>query len=332
MIFFYSWQSDHRATKQFIETCLQQAIEQLNEKIELQESERPSEDLKIKLDRDTLGVPGIPEITTTIFNKIENCDVFIADVSFVGKGIGKAERLLPNPNVLIELGYAIGKIGHERILLLMDTRYGKPEGNIPFDLAHRRHPVKFSTDVADKEAQQNNLIKELVRILSLYQKRAPLIQVVLDVELVYSYLGISGSEYDPKERSFQYEVFATNKSHQKIEDYKVHVLFPELIWVKESLNFVFNKGRPTHICFEEKGEPLYPGERVRVAKVYGSVASNIIAHRKALLELNITVELYADGIPKQIASIPMSNFDPFKLMDITVDDIETNRTYRTFSL
>jgi len=44
--------------------------------------------------------------------KIDVADVFVADVSIVG---GSIERPAPNPNVLIELGYALCSLkeGHQ---------------------------------------------------------------------------------------------------------------------------------------------------------------------------------------------------------------------------
>lgn len=38
------------------------------------------------LDRDTHGIPGAPDISTTIFDKIERCTAMVADVTIVGHG------------------------------------------------------------------------------------------------------------------------------------------------------------------------------------------------------------------------------------------------------
>jgi hypothetical protein len=59
-------------------------------------------------------------------------------VTFVGKG--EKGRSIPNPNILIELGYAVAKKGWERIICVMNQQYGGPS-KLPFDLQHRRWPI-----------------------------------------------------------------------------------------------------------------------------------------------------------------------------------------------
>jgi hypothetical protein len=55
------------------------------------------------VDRDTKGIPGAPDIATTIFDKIDKASVFVGDVSIVHPPRSKGRRS-PNPNVLLELG------------------------------------------------------------------------------------------------------------------------------------------------------------------------------------------------------------------------------------
>ena len=63
--------------------------------------------------------------------------MFVADLTFIGKtaqaDANKPDKLLPNPNVLLELGYATAKIGWERVVLVLNTAYGDPD-NPMFDL------------------------------------------------------------------------------------------------------------------------------------------------------------------------------------------------------
>lgn len=65
------------------------------------------------IDRDTVGVSGSPDIGQTIFQKIDKAAVFVADVSIINAGSDE-DRQTPNPNVLIELGYAMRAIGPAR--------------------------------------------------------------------------------------------------------------------------------------------------------------------------------------------------------------------------
>src|SRR6185503_1535671 len=87
------------------------------------------------IDRDTVGVPGSPDIATTILQKIEKAAVFVCDVSFINQGTDA--RQTPNPNVLLELGYALKALGPNRVVMVLNTNFGGPE-LLPFDLRMRR--------------------------------------------------------------------------------------------------------------------------------------------------------------------------------------------------
>lgn len=106
---FFSWQSDlpNSETRGLIQSSIDSAVRGLRDTV------------FVEADRDTKGVYGSPDIVQTIFKKIDECDVFIADVSAVSvynpldKDGNPTERIKasPNPNVLLELGYAIQSIG-----------------------------------------------------------------------------------------------------------------------------------------------------------------------------------------------------------------------------
>jgi hypothetical protein len=127
-IVFYSWQSDlpNSCNRGFIQEALENAAGAI----------AADETVAVEpvVDRDTQGVPGAPDISTTIFAKITAADIFVADVSIVARD---TSRVTPNPNVLIELGYALKALGHERVILVFNREYGKIE-ELPFDLRTRR--------------------------------------------------------------------------------------------------------------------------------------------------------------------------------------------------
>src|SRR5436190_732000 len=77
-VVFYAWQSDSpkNDNRNFIESALESALTALKKAGEIQASPR--------LDKDTAGVTGIPDIANTIFSKIRTADAFVADISFVG--------------------------------------------------------------------------------------------------------------------------------------------------------------------------------------------------------------------------------------------------------
>src|SRR5207302_9978988 len=95
----------------FIHTALEAATKTLREDGSVQ--------VDPVVDRDTAGVPGSPDISSTIFGKIEQALIFVCDVSIINQGKGE-RRLTPNPNVLIELGYALRALGPHRIIMAMN--------------------------------------------------------------------------------------------------------------------------------------------------------------------------------------------------------------------
>ena len=122
---FYSWQSDLLGSnaKNFIRDCIDEAIDLAQE----------SEAIEAVRDEATTGTTGSPNIVTTLFSKIDDCDLFIADLSLCFTGDQRNEMKSPNPNVLFELGYAVKAIGWERVICLCNIDYGD---KYPFDIAH----------------------------------------------------------------------------------------------------------------------------------------------------------------------------------------------------
>lgn len=133
---FYSWQSDlpSQTNEQFIEVALKNVAQKLEDDSAL--------DVIPIFDRDIANVPGSPEIARTILAKIEQSDIFVADVSIINKRQlrnntkTKKIRPTPNPNVLVELGFALKSLGPDKIVLVNNLAFGKHE-ELPFDFRHR---------------------------------------------------------------------------------------------------------------------------------------------------------------------------------------------------
>jgi hypothetical protein len=167
---FYSWQSDSpkETNRNFIESVLRKAIERLGRDVELQESLR---DEQVVLDKDTKGVPGTPPIVDTILNKISNCSVFVPDLTFVGHT--NAGRLIPNPNVLIEYGWALKVLGHTSIVPLMNSAFGEPNADtLPFDMRHLRHPTTYHLQTSDDPETKSRIKRDLVDQMTEHIKSA----------------------------------------------------------------------------------------------------------------------------------------------------------------
>lgn len=155
---FYSWQSDSpaKANRYFIQTALERAVKAL--------ASKDSIAIEPVVDRDTRNVAGAPKISETIFAKIERAAIFVADVSIVGKTSGKTARnrkALPNPNVLVELGYALKVLQDKRLVLIANTAFGRIE-DLPFDLLGRRTlPYALSEKDLDQNAESGRVRKQV---------------------------------------------------------------------------------------------------------------------------------------------------------------------------
>src|SRR4051812_2236979 len=124
---FYSWQSDlpNNTNRTFIEDALGKAVKAI----------RNDDSIKVEvaIDMDTQAVPGAPDVANTILDKIVRADIVVCDVSIVNPNThysegaqpkeGAAPRLMPNPNVMLELGYALAVKGGLRVILVQNTAF-----------------------------------------------------------------------------------------------------------------------------------------------------------------------------------------------------------------
>jgi hypothetical protein len=154
---FWSWQSDIRANcnRTIIRKAIESAMAKVVKKIEI---DPMIQDYNIY--ESAVGVSGTPSITDAIISRINNCNIFIADLTLVGK-INK-NKMTPNPNVLIEMGYAAAKIGWNSIITIMNTHFGK-SNELPFDLQNRRFPISYrsSPDESNRSKIKEELTKEV---------------------------------------------------------------------------------------------------------------------------------------------------------------------------
>lgn len=134
---FYAWQNDrpNNLCRGLIRHALDQAKDQLNDELEIEDAVR-----EVEIDQDTQGVAGSPSIAETILEKIRNCDAFVPDLTFIPTGEGM--RATPNPNVLIEYGYALHALSDQRIIGVFNGAFGAPS-DLPFDLRHKRWPIRY---------------------------------------------------------------------------------------------------------------------------------------------------------------------------------------------
>jgi hypothetical protein len=157
---FYSWQEDinPKINKYYLKDCIEKAIKEINK----------NNKFNISLDRDTYRVSGSPDIIDEILKKISNSDIFIADISIINKNkfkVFKQRKMTPNPNVLFELGFAVSKLGWNRIICLTNLEFGKIE-NLPFDIRKNRvtkfkNSAKNHSSPNSKNQSKSQLIETL---------------------------------------------------------------------------------------------------------------------------------------------------------------------------
>jgi hypothetical protein len=155
MRIFWSWQSDtyQPSGRHLVRAALEAAAVQLGDSSDLDDAERPT------IDSDTSDVPGSPPIAETVLRKIRECAVFVTDVTPVGQTTGG--KKLANPNVMIELGYALAQLGPERIVLVMNQAEGASLRALPFDLRHWRGPLTYSLSRTAEEDQRSAVLGSL---------------------------------------------------------------------------------------------------------------------------------------------------------------------------
>ena len=148
---FFSWQSDTATLtgRNLIDRALERAIGILAADADIDPADR-----ELAIDRDSAGVPGSPPLVETIFTKIDRAAVFLSDLTYVAS---RADgRLMPNPNVLIEHGWALKALSWRRVISVMNTAAGHPQEHaLPFDLQHFRRPILFECpEDAGEEARR----------------------------------------------------------------------------------------------------------------------------------------------------------------------------------
>lgn len=147
--------------RHFLKSCLEEATSRAGEELGLEDAERP------EVDHDTKGKPGMADIATTVLNKISESALFVADLTPIGRSDG--EKALPNPNVLIELGWAMAKLGPERIIGIFNTADGWRVEDMPFDVRHRRlmpYNLPDGAGKATREAVRKKLVQELTEAIA----------------------------------------------------------------------------------------------------------------------------------------------------------------------
>ncbi len=169
---FNSWQSDTPHNNKGIRAALREASNRLESQIA---------GLHIKIDEATSNQVGTLHIPSSILQNISNADIFIADLTTVGETFNKQKKL-QNPNVLIELGYAISQLGWDRIILVFNKEIGEFK-DLPFDIEKRSCLDFRISSVEDKNGiglLRESLIARIKSIIEANPVRPSKVIEVLD--------------------------------------------------------------------------------------------------------------------------------------------------------
>jgi hypothetical protein len=287
---FYSWQSDtpNATNRSFILKALEDAAQEI----------ASDDSVKVEpvVDRDTLDVAGSPDIGATILAKIKSSDVIVADVTIINSG--SAGRLTPNPNVMVEVGYALAVHTESRLILINNLAFGRPE-NLPFDLRQKRTlNYRSAIEAPERVSERRNLQASLRGA----------------IEAVLTQNGVASRREYPCQLSMRYqverqtqelheyvlEIRFENMTARRIDDWHIDVEMPTPLlkrpeshsgYVRDRSNDGFTLIRVTHESF---GGALFPGDS-RLMKISYQMNQRLFNYRSQLFEQLITARAYAEG-------------------------------------
>lgn len=152
---FFSWQSDVPENSDILRSFIKDSIKNLE----------TTHHVNVLYDEASRSVVGSQKVEEVILEKIRACDVFIADITPITRieteeGEKNRIKLLPNPNVAFELGYAMHCLPMEQVLIVLPS--GIPHDQLPFDFNHNR--------LIDFDEQTNPMDEEIEKSLAFCMK------------------------------------------------------------------------------------------------------------------------------------------------------------------
>ena len=285
---FYSWQSDtpNAANRSLILRALEDAAKDI--------AGDASINIEPVVDRDTQNVAGSPDIGRTILDKIEKADVVVADVTIINTGADG--RLTPNPNVLVEVGYALAVHTESRLILVENLAFGSPE-QLPFDLRQKR-VLKYSSDAdATERASERRKLQSMLRdaITAVISQHGVISRSEYPVELSMGYRAETqtGSLHE-----YILEVALRNTGTKRIAEWHIDVEVPtpllrEVVAITKIRDRSDNRRSLFRVTQEGFG-PIYPGD-VKQIRVSYQMNQPLFDREEELFLQLITARAYAEN-------------------------------------
>ena len=286
---FLSWQSDTDSAtgRALLENALRRAVGSVA--IDATFPFRPV------VDQDTRGVPGAPAMVAAILGKIDASSVLVADVTLTFQR-ASGGRKAPNPNVLIELGYALRRLGAERVLLIMDTAHGPPE-QLPFDLRGNRVITYDSTSASaatiesSVESSFEDGIRTILQTVGPPRDIAPPVQL----RLRYTRERIEGDRHD-----YRLHVEVLNNGTTVLSDWALDLRFPrELLDPHKSYPIVQQPSSDRRVLIRrvqrEHSGPIFPGQPFEIIGIDYIMTHALYDVRDRLFPMKVEASFYASG-------------------------------------
>ena len=216
---FFSWQSDVPENSDFLRSFIKTSIKNL---------ETPH-NVNVLYDEASRSVVGSQKVEEVILEKIRACDVFIADITPITRietkeGEKKRIKLLPNPNVAFELGYAMHCLPMEQVLIVMPT--GISHGQLPFDFNHNR--------LIEFDEQTNPMDEEIEKSLAFCMKtRTSLIDVIVA---------------NPEDKILRPQYKQTKFVAERLKHYDIGSPFASIKQIQETMSQVASPFRQVNIA------------------------------------------------------------------------------------
>lgn len=200
---FFSWQSDIAYIKTNISDKIKNAIREFNQE---------QTDYEVVYTTDNRGDAQHDKIEDNVLANIKNAEIFVADLTPLI--CYRKQKYLLNPNVLIELGFAMRQMNMgKQIVLVANTHENMPEidiAKLPFDINHNsinlnpntnyfkcriREYIKYLRQNGSQQVERN-VINHDTQIFQKFD--AEINQVVVDemIEWIGSNLKVSTWWYD----------------------------------------------------------------------------------------------------------------------------------------